>query len=356
MDTELMKNLRIGYWPLTHSMDSAGDRRRLLFWVAARGHSITTDLTQRVDVIVASENCDFNSSVFLKNKAPIVFDLVDAYLSPLNSTDDYGRGIAKKVLGQISGDMKPFSQHIGDFCKRSTAVVCSSIEQEELVKRYNSNTHVILDSHDEIPFIKPKKANSVTAPSGRVLWEGQPATIRGVREISSVLCSLAQSQKLEFDFVTDEKYFKFLNKYCQRDTLALLRRDLKCVSDSINLIPWTPENLLSSANSSYVSMIPIDLSVPMQRLKPENRLLIMWRLGLPCLTSASPAYSRVAIKAGVNVVCANLDAWLKNFQLLFDDPVFAYQEVVRGQEYLLENHNRSVLLEKWDRAIESVVA
>ena len=69
-----MKNLRVGYWPLTHSMDSAGDRRRLLFWVAARGHSITTDLTQRVDVIVASENCDFNSSVFLKNKAPIVFE------------------------------------------------------------------------------------------------------------------------------------------------------------------------------------------------------------------------------------------------------------------------------------------
>jgi hypothetical protein len=350
-----MKNLQIGYWPLTRSMDSAGDRRRLLFWAAARGHTITTDLTQRVDVIVASENSDFNSNIFLKSKAPLVFDLVDAYLSPLNSFNDYGRGVAKKVSRQISGGVKPFSQHISDFCERSSAVLCSSIEQEELVKRHNRNTHVILDSHDEFPFIRPKKPNKNTAPISRILWEGQPATIRGVREISSVLYSLAQSQNLEFNFVTDEKYFKFLNKYFQRDTLDLLKKDLSTVAHDIHLIPWTPENLLSSADNGCISMIPIDLTVPMQKLKPENRLLIMWRLGLPCLTSASPAYSRVAMKAGVNAVCHDQKAWAQNFQLLLDNPVFAYQEVVRGQEYLLENHNRRLLLKKWDAAIESVV-
>lgn len=102
-------------------------------------------------------------------------------------------------------------------------------------------------------------------------------------------------------------------------------------------------------------MIPIDLTVPMQKLKPENRLLIMWRLGLPCLTSPSPAYTRVSNIAGVKAVCDSPDAWLENFSNLLSNPTFAYEEVLRGQNYLRENHNRELLLDKWDQAIESVI-
>ena len=102
-------------------------------------------------------------------------------------------------------------------------------------------------------------------------------------------------------------------------------------------------------------MIPIDLSIPMQKLKPENRLLIMWRLGLPCLTSPSPAYTRVAHQAGVNAICDNLQDWFENFNQLLNDPVFALNEIIAGQNYLRDNHNRTILLNKWDLAIESVM-
>ena len=350
-----MRKLKVGYWPLTESLLTAGDRRRLVFWAAERGHSIVRDITQSVDVIVATENSDFNSIVFSKNRAPIIFDLVDSYLSPLNIYDDYARGLAKKFSNQISGSIKPFSKHISDFCERSNAVICSSVEQEELVKRYNSNTHVILDSHEEIPFNKPRLHIGKVPTSHRILWEGQPATLPGVGKISEVLSHLSESYNLEFDFVTDLKYFKFLNKYYKKSTFDLLKRDHGEVVQSFNLVPWTPENLLFSSHNCNIAMIPIDLSIPMQRLKPENRLLIMWRLGLPCLTSASSAYSRVAGKAGVNVVCENLDAWLVNFRQLLDNPGFAYEEIIRGQDYLLENHTRALLLGKWDRAIESVM-
>ena len=102
-------------------------------------------------------------------------------------------------------------------------------------------------------------------------------------------------------------------------------------------------------------MIPIDLSVPMQRLKPENRLLIMWRLGLPCLCSPSPAYIRVSDAAGVSSTCENERVWHAKFLNLLDDPVFAHEEIVRGQDYLHMYHNRNTLLNKWDHAIESVI-
>ena len=89
-----------------------------------------TDLDQKVDVIVASENSDFNSPFFSRSQVPIVFDLVDAYLSPLNSYDDFARGFAKRATNQISGGIKPFSHHVRDFCISARAVICSSIEQE----------------------------------------------------------------------------------------------------------------------------------------------------------------------------------------------------------------------------------
>lgn len=350
-----MRKLKIGYWPLSDSLRAAGDRRRLVFWAHLRGHEIVTDLSQSVDVIVASENSDFNSPYFAQRFRPIIFDLVDAYLAPLNPYDDFARGLAKRFSGQISGAVKPFSHHVRDFCELSNAVICSSPEQEEIISRYNVNTHVILDSHDEIAFVDPSHIRKQKASGQRVLWEGQPATIRGVRDIYPVLSELAKTNNLHFDFVTDESYFLFLNKYLQRSTLDLLQKDLRVIANRVNIVPWSSINLVEGAHRSNVAMIPIDLSIPMQKLKPENRLLIMWRLGLPCLTSPSPAYIRVAQQAGVNAVCNNHDEWAENFHQILDDPDFALKQILAGQNYLHDNHNQAFLLKKWDLAFESVM-
>jgi hypothetical protein len=155
--------------------------------------------------------------------------------------------------------------------------------------------------------------------------------------------------------VTDEKYFRLLNKYLERKTSNLLRRDLKQIANIVNIVPWTPNNLFECAKGSEVAMLPIDLSVPMQRLKPENRLLIMWRLGLPCLTSPSPAYLRVAKSAGVTAVCNSSHEWHENFVQILTDANYAKNEILAGQNYLSENHSQRILLSKWDLAFESVM-
>ena len=161
---------------------------------------------------------------------------------------------------------------------------------------------------------------------------------------------------MNLDFVTDEKYFRFLNKYAERDTLQLLNRDLEQLRSRVRIIPWTPKNLVGCAKASSVAIIPIDLSVPMQRMKPENRLLIMWRLGLPCLTSGSPAYIRVSQHAGVSATCDSLEEWFEHLDRLINDQAFARREITAGQNYLRTNHNSIVLLKKWDLAVESVLA
>jgi hypothetical protein len=224
-----------------------------------------------------------------------------------------------------------------------------------VIKPYNSNTHVILDSHDEIPFAEPKLSTHASLEKNYILWEGQPATILGVQQIDTVLLRLSIEKNLYFNFVTDEKCFRLMGRYWERDTLQFLERDLGAIIDRIRIIPWTPKNLSESAKQSALAIIPVNLAIPMQKLKPENRLLIMWRLGIPCLTSPSPSYMRVAMRAGVKAFCDSPEVWLESLRTLLSDPVFAREEVLRGQAFLRENHNRKVLLDKWDRAIESVV-
>ena len=146
-----------------------------------------------------------------------------------------------------------------------------------------------------------------------------------------------------------------MNKYLQRHTSDLLRRNLGAASTFATLSPWSQGELVDRARKCSAAMIPINLNVPMQRFKPENRLLIMWRLGLPCLTSPSPAYIRVSQQAGVDTVCNTPEDWFEKFQEILNDPSYAYSVVRNGQNYLSENHNRSILLKKWDTVFESVV-
>jgi hypothetical protein len=350
-----MRKLKVGYWPLSADLSAPGDRRRVAFWAAARGHEIVLDISKNVDVIIASEKSDFNSALFSRARAPVIFDLIDAYMCPLNEVEDFGRGLAKKITSQISGPIKPFSGHVKDFCTRVTAVVCSSQEQEEIIGGYNQNTHVILDSHEEFPLIEFSRRERTKLSESRIFWEGQPATIRGVKQISPILSRLEVTNPLAIDFVTDPKYFQFLGRYLQRDTKRLIQGDLNEFNNKVSFINWSVENVCNSALRSDIAMIPIDLSVPMQRLKPENRLLIMWRLGLPCLTSASPAYIRVSDKANVTSACVHSTDWLENFRRLIEDRHFASEEVLRGQSYIRENHNREVLLKKWDSVVEAAL-
>lgn len=350
-----MKGLRIGYVPLSPDLTSPGDRRRLIFWANQRGHAITTDLNQKIDLVVASETTDFRAKYFTKRKVPLIFDLVDGYLSPRSKSEDFARGAAKKFSGQISGTMKPFSHLVRDFCQESDGVICSSIEQKNLVDQYNPNVHVILDSHDELPLIEPRILKVDTSNKRRILWEGQPATLKSVGKLIEDISYVNTNKDWHFSLVTDEEYYKYLNRFLKRTSLSLLEKNYPNTVKQFSISKWTIKNLVTLAQSSSVSIIPIDLLVPIQNMKPENRLLIMWRLGLPCLTSASPAYLRTAKQAEVKSCCETSSDWVESLDELLNNPTLAFEHVQRGQNYLSEHHSRRILLDKWDRAVESVL-
>jgi len=350
-----MKKLRIAYQPFSNDLSHPGDRRRVVFWAERRGHALTTDFSEKADVIILSERADFGALAHRAPGTPIILDLIDGYLAPENYLTDLGRGVSKVLFGQVSGMPKPFTSFIKVLCTKISGVICSTPEQLTTISPFSTNIHTILDSHHEFPIIPftPKIQKSDGGQS--ILWEGLPATLSGVKEIKATLNHLSEEFSLSSVYVTDLNYNKFLGRYWKRDTKDILIRNLGRSYETASLVPWSKENLISSARSSALAAIPINLSSPLQYLKPENRLLIMWRLGLPCLTSDSPAYSRVSKIVDSDTICVSESDWTSKMKTLLTQQDIAEQIVINGQKYIRENVNEEILLEKWDHAVDSVL-
>lgn len=329
-----------------------GDRRRVVFWANARGHELSTNLDDEVDLIFLSEKSDFRYEIRRSRKVPVIFDLIDGYLSPNSFAEDVSRGFAKSLDGSISGRIKPFSHHVRDMCLNSSAVICSSVEQANLIQKHNNNVHVILDSHEEIPFIDFRHKKHSFDQEVRLLWEGQPATFSGLNQVLLIF-----ENKLQFhlELVTDPKYFRYMNRYFQGKTIKLIKiRDSRNL-ERISLRNWSTQNLSQAASASAIGILPIDLSKPIMRMKPENRMLIMWRMGLPCLVSPLDSFKRVAKVAQVDSVCSSSEDWINQVIRLSTERNYFYDQIERAQNYVQQFHSKEILLAKWDELVRSVM-
>ena len=142
-----------------------------------------------------------------------------------------------------------------------------------------------------------------------------------------------------------------MNKYVKLDVLRILEKQLDPSSIKINLVKWTPDNLVEWANNSSIGVIPIQGFKGYNHLKAENRLLIMWRLGLPVLTSALPSYVRTMKDAHIPGICHNEKEWATKVTQLNRSISLRQEHIGKAQEYLDRKHRVEDLLEKWDFAL-----
>jgi hypothetical protein len=349
-----LKNLKIGYVPISMNLSHPADRRRVVFWAKNRGHEIVTDLTLPHDVVVISERADIGSWSRKDFGAPRIFDLIDGYLEPMSIGNDLLRGYAKFATGQTTGSIRRFSKQVEKLCTSVQGVICSTPEQRNSILRFNLNVHPILDSHDEFPLLVPRIV-PVKNKEIRLFWEGLPFTLPNLSIFESVLKDIDSGISVTLSVVTDSRYPKYLGKYLTRDTSRYIQKTFPILSSKMNLVPWSPSRVKESAVTSDLGILPISINEPMNNYKAENRLLIMWRLGLPVLASPTKAYARVFNSIGSDGICTDAQNWVRQLENFTRDEESFMDQIRRGQEYLSEHHSREKLLQSWDTAIGSVL-
>ena len=101
-------------------------------------------------------------------------------------------------------------------------------------------------------------------------------------------------------------------------------------------------------------VIPVDTNDKFANLKPENKLLSMWHLGLPTLFSNTHAYKRVAEEIGAAECCVDSDSWQKILDNLNVDSL--NKSLDKTEKYINDSHTRDILVDKWQKVFQTLLA
>ena len=346
--------MKIGYIPNTPDAGHPADRRRLLYWAKNRGHEVVFDLSQKHDVLVLSSRADLTRWSELENRSPLILDLVDGYLGEEHLWRDWLRGTGKVLTGHNSGAPRPYRKILREACQTAQAVVCETVEQRQTILPFCSNTHTILDFHEEFPML-PFNPNVESSNFPALMWEGLPFTAKGLLLLRDSILAISKSKPISLEMVTDLSYPLLLGKYFPQPTRKILKDIPRILGEDFKLIKWNIQAVVETAGRSHISILPLDPSGTLNPLKAENRLLMMWRIGLPTLTSPSLAYSRVMRDAQIDGICSDSNEWHMKIAQLMDSIELRRESVEKGQQYIRDTHSKEKVLNAWDRLFESVL-
>ena len=345
-----LTKLRIGYLPYSKDYERPGDKRRFVYYANKRNLNFEiADPSKKYDLVVLSQSADL--SVWYRydlGGAKIVYDAIDSYLSiPRNEIKGRLRGLAKYISGKNKYLKLNYWKSIESMCLRADAVICSTKEQANDIKPFCNNVHQILDIHDVYQGVKN---DYKTGKVFNIVWEGLGDNAFQLKFLKSIFAELEKKHEIALHCVTDLSYLKYLGKFNKIYTSDVV----KGLSKRVYLYEWNEIMASEVIRNCDLAVIPVDLTKPLAKGKPENKLLLFWRIGVPVITSATPAYDRAMKKAGLDMTCSNKEEWLD----MLDKYIMSHESRqvsgIAGKRMVDESYSQNDTLKQWDEVFESI--
>jgi len=342
---------RFAYAPYSPSLTPPGDRRRFAFYARARGIDfVIAGPREQYDCVVLSARADITRWVRAPRDVKVVYDLIDSYLAiPDTSVKSLLRGAAKFVACETSRPTLRYRRAIEAMCARADAVVCSTQEQRGQILPLCPNVHIILDAQDHL--VQRTKTDYAAAGNGlSLVWEGLPENIAGFAGLRTALEELGRDREITVHLVTDAQFHRYAQRFGRQRTTEYARRFLP----SFELHEWNEQTLSDVACSADIAVIPLDASDPFAAGKPENKLLLLWRMGLPVVTTRTPAYARAMAGAGLDLTCEGSDEWLAALRQLSASAPNRAAVGAAGRVYAECHHSDDHVVRAWDAVLDSI--
>ncbi|HYC96177.1 MAG TPA: hypothetical protein VEB39_10815 [Sphingomicrobium sp.] len=346
-----LSDARIGYAGYSRHFTVPGDRRRFCAYAAQRHIPYErADLTRDLDLVIVTHNGDIPGWTARKrregSRLKFVLELVDSYFTQIGLIRRLLKGTARFALGTDSYLSPDFLETLIGACETADAVICSTDEQRETIGRYNPNVFTSFDFFgDELA---PPKGDYSRAGKLRIVWEGQSTTLPNLQVIREPLNDLRD--RIELHVVTDpqiHRYFARFGSYPAMDSL----RGIECGK---HFHRWDRSSFSSDITACDLAVIPIEQSNALWWGKPENKLVLLWQLGMPVLTTATPVYRRVMEAAGVEMSCASGEEWGDWLERILAGNVDLERLGRHCRDYAGRTYSREEFLRRFDRAFESL--
>jgi glycosyltransferase involved in cell wall biosynthesis len=348
-----MKDLRIGYVPYSMNLEGPGDRRRFCFYTKKRNIQFEVASPDKdYDLLYVTSLADLSFwATYDKGNAKIVFEVIDSYLS-VNKSDWKGqlRGLAKFVTRQSRYLQLDYRKAIQAMCQRADAVVCSTEEQKKDISEFCKNVHIILDVHSSVA--SHVKTDYSAGDVFNFVWEGLPFNVSSsFNEIREVLEYLQSKYKIALHLVTDLEYGKYMNKYGKQRTAELAKK----IFPNTYIYEWNEQMCSTIITACDLALIPLPLDDTFLAGKPENKLLLLWRMGMPTVVSATPAYKRAMERSGLQMACRTQQDWQETLERYILDEAARREAGQNGKNFAESNYSEERILKLWDNLFESVL-
>lgn len=341
---------RIGYVPYDERLTHPGDIRRFVAYARARNLPIEIARPdQRYDLVVLSELADVTVwSNYSGGK--VVYDLIDSYLAvPRSDIKQMLRGLVWYANGRQRHLSLDFKGALEDMCRRADAVVCTTAEQQRDIAPLCRNVHVILDIHDDVA--QSRKRDYAAQRPFKLVWEGLPSNVPQLAAIGDVLREVTRKRPLVLNIVTDADRPAGVPLLPRIKTIDVA----KTIFDAVVLHRWEQATVSGVITACDLAVIPIFTDHVFTRGKPGNKLALLWRMAMPVVTSATPAYRAMQGAAGLGrFACDDLAQWRTALETLIDDEAARRDAGERGYAYVQDNLRKEHLLSLWDGVLASV--
>jgi len=345
--------LRVGYAPCSDTLEAPGDRRRFCYYARKRKIEFErADPSKVYDIVMVSAAADISAwSRYQRGNAKVVFDLTDSYLA-IPKLDPKGlfRGLAKFVTRQNRHLLWSYAGGIRDMCSRADAVVCTTAEQRQDIFPHCRNVHTILDFHGSV--VRTTKDDYSSRDVFNIVWEGLPGNLVTMRGIADVLGELQKQRPIAIHAITKLSYGQYLNgQFIRARTEDLVRK----MPIPHYLYAWSEQTCSHIVCACDLAVIPIPLQDPMYSGKPENKLHLFWRMGMPTLVSATPAYTRAMQAAGIHMACDTSRDWQNALEKYSTSEKERKDAGQRGKEFVQRHCSEEQMLAQWDEVFSSVL-
>jgi len=357
-----LRDLRIGYVPMINpiknSFPNSADNRRFCYYADKRNIKFEiADPSETYDVVLLTQMADLSIwSEYQRGNCKIIYDFIDSYLGiPKWNLKGLLRGSAKYIAGQSRYLRLNHWKALEAICQRADAVVCATNEQKTTIQSYCQNVHIILDCHFKL--MRAAKTDYSVGDTFNFVWEGLPGNLHYFFVIREVLQSLSAKYNIALHLVTDSQYRKYMRKFCVKNTMSLAKK----LFDNSYLHEWKEETFADTACQFDMAILPIPLNKPLwfdSSLaigKPENRLLLLWRMGIPTVVSANPAHKRAMDDCGLAMACRTSDEWFDTLEKYMNDESARREAGQKGKAFCDKNYSEEIMLSQWDKLFSSVL-
>lgn len=347
----------VGVVPNAADFAHPADRRRYIPFFRARGIRYEeASFGKSYDAVYISIAADlglwagYRSAERARGRVPrVIFDLSDDLLSDCKGRDLL-RGAYYAFTRRNSRFDLSYKRAVIRMIDNSDIVLCGSSEQKMALDRLHPNVVVMRDFFGD-DLTTCKSAWKLRREGElHVLWEGlSHGNLEIFRMLRQVLDSV-KGLRVHAHVVTDPNYCHVGSRLWCEPTWAVLEREFRGSEVRVHHYAWNAATFSAIAASCDIGVIPVPPNPVMQR-KPENKLLLLWQIGLPTVTTATPSYARVMGAIGEEFVASSLADWPRLIATIAGNEARRARYVAAASRYLEGQCSAGAILQAWDNIL-----